>query len=167
MIPFHWQFWSYTLARVGLATSFLVAGAFKIQDPMTFALTVDAFGILPDFLIMPTAICLPLFEIIGALALIFDIRGSLGLITLMILVFITVLGYGLHMGLDIDCGCYGPGDPEGEAFAGIRQALWRDMVMLGCAAFLYAWRKMLGICPDPFAVRYQSLKTFIYKDKAV
>lgn len=166
MIPFCWKSWSYAMVRVGLALSFLVAGIIKIQDPMTFAVTIDAFGILPGPLVLPVAVFLPVLEIIGAVALIFDIRGSLGLITLMILMFIAVLGYGMHMGLDIDCGCYGPGDLEGEAFAGIRDALWRDLIMLGCAGTLYLWRRFLGVRPGSFANTYQSIKTSIFKEEA-
>lgn len=165
MIPVDWKSWSYGLARIGLALSFLVAGAIKIQDPMTFAATIDAFGILPGSLVLPVAFILPVLEIIGATALIFDVRGSLGLITLMILAFIVVLAWGLHMGLDIDCGCYGPDDPEAEAFAGIHGALRRDLFMLGCAAFLYAWRMALGVRPQPIARKYQSIKTFIFKEE--
>jgi hypothetical protein len=165
MIPICWKSWSYAFVRIGLAMSFLAAGIVKILDPMTFAVTINAFGILPGPLVLPVAFLLPVLEIIGAVALIFDIRGSLALITLMILMFIVVLGYGLHMGLDIDCGCYGPEDPEGEAFAGIRSALWRDLVMLGCATLLYVWRKMLGVRPDTLSGKYQSIKTFIFKDE--
>ena len=157
--------WFYDLVRIGLALAFLAAGAVKIQDPMTFAATVDAFGILPGPLVLPVAVTLPILEILGALALVFDLRGSLALITLMILLFVAVLGYGLHMGLDIDCGCYGPADPEGMAYAGIRDALWRDLVMLGCAAFLYAWRRVLGVKPASFTRRYHTIKTFICKEE--
>lgn len=165
MIPIPWKIWSYATVRIGLALSFLGAGIIKILDPMTFAVTIDAFGILPGPLVLPVAFVLPVIEIIGAVALIFDIRGSLGLITLMILMFIVVLGYGLHMGLDIDCGCYGPGDPEGEAYAGIRGALWRDLIMLGCAAILYVWRKLLGVRPGTFANIHRSIKTFTSKEE--
>jgi uncharacterized membrane protein YphA (DoxX/SURF4 family) len=166
MIPLSWKSWSYAIVRVGLALSFLAAGVIKILNPMTFAVTVDAFGILPGPLVMPVAILLPAAEILGALALIADIRGSLGLITLMLLAFITVLAYGLHMGLDIDCGCYGPGDPEAEAYAGIRGALWRDVLMLACAAALYAWRSLLGVRPGTIAGKYRFFKTFICKEES-
>ena len=166
MFPLSWKSWSYAIVRVGLALSFLAAGLIKIMNPMTFAVTIDAFGILPGPLVMPVAILLPMVEILGAAALIFDIRGSLGLITLMLLAFIAVLAYGLHMGLDIDCGCYGPGDPEAEAYAGIRGALWRDLSMLACAAVLYAWRGLLGVRPNTLAGKYQSIKTFIFKEES-
>ena len=161
-----WNSSAYAVVRTALALAFLAAGVVKIQNPMTFAATVDAFGILPGPLVLPVAVLLPVLEIVGALALVFDIRGSLGLITLMLLAFIAVLAWGLHMGLDIDCGCYGPGDPEAEAFAGIRGALQRDLVMLACAAALYAWRWFLGMRPASFATKYQSLKTLIWKEES-
>ena len=161
-----WNSSAYAVVRTALALAFLAAGVVKIQNPMTFAATVDAFGILPGPLVLPVAVLLPVLEIVGALALVFDIRGSLGLITLMLLAFIAVLAWGLHMGLDIDCGCYGPGDPEAEAFSGIRGALQRDLVMLACAAALYAWRWFLGMRPASFATKYQSLKTLIWKEES-
>jgi uncharacterized membrane protein YphA (DoxX/SURF4 family) len=160
-----WNSSAYAAVRTALALAFLAAGIVKIQNPMTFAVTVDAFGILPGPLVLPVAVLLPVLEIVGALALIFDIRGSLGLITLMLLAFIAVLAWGLHMGLDIDCGCYGPGDPEAEAFSGIRGALRRDLAMLACAAALYAWRRILRVRPLSLAGKYQSIKTFMHKEE--
>lgn len=163
MIAQSWKSVSYAAVRTALALSFLAAGVVKIQNPLTFAATIDAFGILPGPLVLPMAVVLPVVEIIGAVALIFDIRGSLGLITFMILTFIAVLAWGLRMGLDIDCGCYGPGDPEAVAFAGIRGALRRDLLMLACAAALYIWRGFLGVRPVALAEKYQSLTTLIRK----
>lgn len=167
MSPVSWRSHIYTLVRIGLALSFLVAGMIKIQDPMTFAVTIDAFGILPGSLALPMAILLLVLEIIGALALMFDIRGSLGLIACMLLCFVVVLGYGLQMGLDIDCGCYGPGDPEGIAFAGIRSALWRDAFMLACVVALYVGRMVLDVRPDSLSTKIVTIKTFITKEEAV
>ena len=40
--------------------------------------------------------------------------------------FMAILGYGISMGLDVDCGCFGPEDPESKAFHGLRAALYRD-----------------------------------------
>jgi uncharacterized membrane protein YphA (DoxX/SURF4 family) len=165
MVPFSWNSLIYNAIRVALAIAFLVAGVLKLMDPMTFAATVDAFGILPGPLVMPVAVILPAVEVMGALALILDIRGSLALITLMILAFMIVLGWGLHMGLDIDCGCYGPGDPEAEAYSGIRGALQRDILLFACAVILYSCRKLLGVRPRSLARGLQSLKTFTRKEE--
>ena len=128
------------VARTALAAAFLWAGAVKLARPEVFAVTIDAFGILPDGLAAPLSVILPLAEIVAAVMLLFGMRGGLALTAGLLAVFIGVLAYALRMGLDIDCGCYGPSDPEREAFGSIRQALWRDLAMLCGVAFLY-WRK--------------------------
>ena len=74
-------------------------------------------------------------ELACGLGLILDRRGAPAGIAALLVLFMAVLGWGLWLGLDIDCGCYGPGDPEATAFAGMRAALWRDGLMLagvGC-----------------------------------
>lgn len=133
-------------ARTALAVAFLWAGAVKLSRPEVFAVTIDAFGILPDGLAAPLSVVLPLAEIVAAAMLLFEVRGGLVLTSGLLAVFIGVLAYALRMGLDIDCGCYGPSDPELEAFGSIRQALWRDIAMLCGVAFLF-WRKGRGERP--------------------
>jgi len=54
----------------------------------------------------------------------------------MLLMFIAVLIYGIHLGLDIDCGCFGPEDPE-QAYKGLKVALVRDAVMMAALVFIY------------------------------
>lgn len=166
MFSERWQQSLYLLIRIGLALAFLSAGIIKIMHPLVFAVTVDAFGILPGELVLPTAYVLPMVEIIGALMLLFDIRGGLGLITLMLVLFILVLGYGRYMGLDIDCGCYGPGDPEAEAYAGIRSALIRDTIMLAGVAILYTSRKAFGLRPVSIRERLASSNHQHFKEDA-
>ncbi len=89
---------------------------------------------------MPIAIGLPILEILAAIGLLFDVRGSLAVVAGLLVLFLAILGYGVWLGLDIDCGCFGPGDPEGEAYKGLRPALYRDLVMLTGVAYLYVWR---------------------------
>uniref|UniRef100_A0A7C3WJE0 Methylamine utilisation protein MauE domain-containing protein n=1 Tax=Fundidesulfovibrio putealis TaxID=270496 RepID=A0A7C3WJE0_9BACT len=128
------------LLRAGLALAFLAAGALKLWRPEVFAVTIRAFGILPDALVTPVSIALPALEAAGALLLLFDRRWGLELVTGLLLIFVAILVYALRMGLDVDCGCYGPSDPEREAFGSIRDALWRDGAMLAGAAYLF-WRR--------------------------
>jgi len=132
--------WIYHAARIGLAVAFLAAGAIKLGRPEVFAVTVKAFGILPEALVGPLSVFLPCLEIAAALMLLFEARGGLALTTGLLLLFVAVLVHALRMGLDIDCGCYGPSDPEREAFGSIREALWRDGAMLAAAGYLYWWR---------------------------
>jgi uncharacterized membrane protein YphA (DoxX/SURF4 family) len=136
------------LARVALALAFLTAGVLKLSRPEVFAVTIKAFGLLPEALIMPLSVGLPMLEIAAALLLFCNRRPGLELVTALLLLFVATLAYALRMGLDIDCGCYGPSDPEREAFGSIRQALWRDAAMLCCAAFLFWRRRVIPQTPE-------------------
>ena len=132
--------WPYRGVRLILAVIFLWAGIIKILDPDSFAIILEAFNLLPDAWIMPVAVGLPTLEILAAIGLLFDVRGSLTTVAGLLLLFLAILSYGIWLGLDIDCGCFGPGDPEGEAYQGLRPAFYRDIVMLVGVAYLYAWR---------------------------
>jgi rhodanese-related sulfurtransferase len=130
----------YRFMRWSLGVVFLYAGGSKLLDPQAFAVLIDSYGILPDLLVMPAAIGLPLLEVIAAVGLMTDIRGSLTAIGALLVVFMAILGYGIWMGLDVDCGCFGPEDPESLAYHGLRPALYRDFVMLAGVLYLYVWR---------------------------
>lgn len=139
--------WLYRGLRWGLALVFLNAAAVKLVDPASFAVIIEAYGLVPEGLLMPIAIVLPALEVAAAIGLIFDLRGSLALMAVLLGIFIAVLGYGLWMGLAVDCGCFGPEDPEGKAYAGIRPALFRDFVLAGGILLLYGWRRRFGRAP--------------------
>ena len=96
---------------------------------------------------MPVAIGLPLLEVIAGIGLLFDIKRSLALITGLLVLFMVVLGYGIWLGLDVDCGCFGPDDPEADAFHGLRLSLFRDLVMMAGVFFIYGWRQYHAIRP--------------------
>jgi hypothetical protein len=53
-----------------------------------------------------------------------------------------VLAFGIHMGYDIDCGCFGEDDPVGEAMHGLGQALVRDAVFMTGALYCHTWRRL-------------------------
>lgn len=116
---------------------FIYSGGAKLLDPKTFAVVIDAFGLVPEALIVPIAVGLPALEILVAFGLIFDIRGSLAVTSALIVLFMEILGYAIYMGLDIDCGCFGPDDPEAKAFHGLRLALCRDAVIMVGIIYLH------------------------------
>ena len=122
--------------RWSLSGIFIYSGLIKLMDPQRFAEVISGFGLLPHALIFPAAILLPILEVVAGVGLIFTLRGSLAAITAMLALFMAVLVYGIHLGLDIDCGCFGPEDPE-QAYKGLKTALARDMVMLIGVMFLY------------------------------
>ena len=139
--------WIYKLTRWILGAVFIYAGSTKLMEPRTFSVLIEAYGIVPESLLLPVAIGLPFLEVIAGFGLLFDIRGSLALITGLLVLFMVILGYGIWMGLDVDCGCFGPEDPEAEAFHGLRVSLFRDLVMMAGVIFIYGWRRYRAIRP--------------------
>ena len=130
----------YRGARYCIAAVFLWSGITKLLDPVSFGVLIDAYGLIPKTWVMPAAILLSSLEIIAGAGLIPDIYGSLAIIAGMVILFIAILSYGIHMGLDIDCGCFGPQDPEARAFHGLRTALYRDFVIMAGILYLYVRR---------------------------
>jgi hypothetical protein len=157
----------YKLARWALGGVFIYAGGIKLMAPRTFATLLEAYGIIPEGLLMFAAILLPALEVAAGLGLMFDIEGSLEVITGLLVLFIAILGYGIWMGLDVDCGCFGPGDPQADAFHGLRQSLYRDLVMLAGIVFIFGWRRHLAIKPLTATTIIQKIKRRTEENAAV
>jgi hypothetical protein len=122
--------WLDLLGRWIISLVFLVAAVPKLFNIDGFAAVIDAYAILPDILLLPTAVVLPVLEIFLAVGLLFNrLKSKIGILVLL-LFFIILLSSSIWQGLDIDCGCFGPEDPEHKAFQGLRVALIRDIVML-------------------------------------
>lgn len=149
----------YKLVRWTLGMVFIYAGGTKLLAPGVFAVLIDAYGIVPENLLMPLAVLLPVFEVAAGIGLLFDIEGSLAVIAGLLVLFIAILAYGIHMGLDVDCGCFGPEEPEAEAFHGLRTSLYRDLVMLAGVGCIYGWRRFRGIRPNKTTTIIQSFTT--------
>lgn len=139
----------YTLCCCVLGSIFICAGSTKLLEPRSFAVLIEAFGLVPEALLFPLAIGLPILEILGGMGLAFGIQGSEGIIAGLLVVFVAILGYGIWMGLEVDCGCFGPEDPESKAFHGLRTTLVRDLVMMAGLGFIYGWRRYRGVKPVP------------------
>ena len=139
--------WIYKLTRWLLGGIFIYAGSTKLLEPKTFTVLIEAFGIVPESLLIPVGIALPALEVAAGIGLLFDIKGSLSVIAGLLAMFIAMLGYGIWIGLDVDCGCFGPQDPEAEAFHSLKISLYRDMIMLAGVAYLYGWRQYGAIKP--------------------
>lgn len=155
----------YTLCRWALGSIFIYAGSTKLFEPGEFALVIQAYGLVPEAWLMPLALGLPVLEILGGMGLIFDIRGSVWIIAGLLGVFVAVVGYGIWMGLDVDCGCFGPEDPESKAFHGLRLTLVRDLVMMAGLGFIYGWRRyrslesvtLMGVVDKFFFIKKENI----------
>lgn len=121
--------WVARISRLLIIAPLLYAGVTKLADPQSFAVIIAGFGLLPESLLMPAALLLPVLEICIAIGLLFNICYCLPAAATLLILFITVLSYGIWLGLDIDCGCFGPEDPE-QAYHGLWSALFRDLAFL-------------------------------------
>lgn len=149
--------WSYRTAKIILAAVFIYAGAAKLAAPHDFARIIDAYGLLPPQLVGITALALPLAEVLAGVGLLLDLRASLSAIGAMTVLFMGVLGYGMALGLDIDCGCYAPGDPEANAFHGLQSAFIRDVGLMTLVIYAYWWRRAVGFSPHRLTTLTQQI----------
>lgn len=131
--------WLYRIGRIVLAGVFIWAGLTKLMAPRAFARLISAYDLLPDSLLAPVAIGLPILEVMAGLGLLFGIRGSLTTIFGLITLFLGVLGYALLNDLNVDCGCFSP--EELHARQSLRMAFIRDIGLLAIASYLMAWRR--------------------------
>lgn len=137
---FRFLSWLDRLIRLATGGIFLYAGSLKLISPDTFVIVIEAFGLIPEFFLMPMAVFISLLEVVAGVGLIFNIKWSLETITGLLVLFMAIIGYGLFLGLDIDCGCFGPEDPEAKAFSGLKTALYRDILIAAGVTYMYFWR---------------------------
>lgn len=112
------------VTTIGLAAVFIYAGLDKVQDPLHFADSINAFDILPHGMIDALALGLPLYEIgCAVLILLPPTRraGALAL-TLASAMFFLALLSALLRGLTLDCGCFGTGVPS-------RPRMWAELAL--------------------------------------
>jgi putative oxidoreductase len=122
--------WVLLTLRVVIGGLFIWAGCLKIGDPQQFADSVASFALLPKQLINLIALGLPPLEVLAGLWLISGWKESPATFALLILtvVFALALGQALVRGLQVDCGCFGAGEPS----------VWKTWVSLGRDLLLMA-----------------------------
>jgi uncharacterized membrane protein YphA (DoxX/SURF4 family) len=113
--------------RLLLAAVFLVAAWTKLRQPWAmFALSIDAYGILPEPAVVFVARTLPWAELALGLLLLTGAfpRFSTAAAAAILFFFFIVLVRSYVKGLQIDCGCFG----FGEALSA--RTLARDALLL-------------------------------------
>jgi putative oxidoreductase len=95
--------------RLLIGGIFFYAGLEKMFEPFNFSMAIYYYKLLPDPLIGVVAATLPSIEIVAALFLLFgfNTKGAAALISLLLLIFISLIIVTAIRGLDIDCGCFG------------------------------------------------------------
>ncbi len=138
---------AYRLGRWALACVFIWSGAAKLPDLQGFAALISDYGIVPEATVYFSAVVLVTLELVAGVGLALDIRGSLTLTAALLAIFGVVLAYGIWLGLEIECGCFGLGGSEraqGETLAG---GLSRDLAWLALCGYLYCFRALSGVRP--------------------
>jgi uncharacterized membrane protein YphA (DoxX/SURF4 family) len=130
--------WFYRIVRFALGSIFVYAGFIKLIDPKAFAKVISQYDLVPESLLAPVAIGLPVVEFLAGLGLIFAVRGSLSIIFGLLIMFVVVLWYGILSNLDIDCGCFSP--EEIKSHASLWHAFYRDLIMIVAVLYLYLLR---------------------------
>ena len=134
----------YLIIRIALAGLFIYGGVTKLLDPKAFAAVISAYDLVPEAFLPLVAIGLPLIETIAGMALVFDRPWGLHLITGLLALFAFVLGYGILGDLNVDCGCFGDDDLKKQA--GLREAFYRDLVLIGIVTpYLYLSRRVRAV----------------------
>jgi uncharacterized membrane protein YphA (DoxX/SURF4 family) len=138
--------WTDRAIRWSLGLIFIYAGGSKLLAPRAFARVISGYDLIPEPLLPVVAIGLPALELLAGVGLIFKIRGSLPVISGLLLLFLAVLGYGIWQDLDVDCGCFTP--EELAEKDGLKRAFYRDLAMMGAALFLF-WSQRLKFTKQP------------------
>jgi uncharacterized membrane protein YphA (DoxX/SURF4 family) len=109
--------WVSTVARIGLAAVFLVAGSTKVGDLAASGRAVNAYRLMPFDVAKTVGAVQPFVEIALGLLLLAGvaIRLSAGIAAVLLLLFIAGIAWAWAHGLHIDCGCFSKG---GELGAG-------------------------------------------------
>ncbi|GAA4598397.1 putative membrane protein YphA (DoxX/SURF4 family) [Actinoplanes octamycinicus] len=134
--------WISTLARLGLAAVWLVAGATKVSDLAASARAVNAYQLMSYDAAEVVGAVQPFLEIALGLLLLVGLatRLTAAISAVLLVVFIGGIVWAWSQGLRIDCGCFSTG---GELGAGQDTAygldILRDLGFLALAGILL-WR---------------------------
>lgn len=130
-----------TLLRLALGGLMIWAGWVKLTAIEDSVRAVRAYEVLPEALVRPFGVGVPLIEVIAGLLLVAGLftRISAGIIGLLMIVFIVAIAQAWARGLSIDCGCFGGGGQIHPDDTQYITELVRDTAMLLAAGWL-VWR---------------------------
>lgn len=138
-----------TTLRVLLAAVFIYAAYTKLRQPwLVFAMSIDAYRLLPSWAVFAVARTLPWVELATGLALLLPpawSKYSAVVSTALLVIFWVAMLRAWTAGAGLDCGCFG----VGEAVSPL--TLTRDGVLLASSAALtmLLWRRASAPAVQP------------------
>ncbi len=121
------------LLRLALGAIFVYAAWTKLRDPwQLFAMSIDSYRILPLRAVELAAHVIPWVELAVGLLLIAGVwlRISTSIVSLLLLTFFALMIRAYAKGMEINCGCFGPGEMISW------KTLLRDGTMVAAALWL-------------------------------
>ena len=120
----------------------------KLRDPWAlFALSIDSYQLLPQWAVILVARTLPWAELLLGLLLISGkwMRFSSAAVSALLAGFLATMAFTYFKRLQIDCGCFGSGDPISP------RTLARDSGLLAAALVLtiMSFRRRAAAAPPP------------------
>ncbi len=106
--------WLLFSLRIVLGAAFVYAAYTKLsQSWLLFAMSIDAYRVLPAWAVEVVARTLPWFELLLGLLLIAGIwlRYSAATAAVLLGSFFVLMLRSFGLGMGIDCGCFGLGEP--------------------------------------------------------
>lgn len=131
--------WVSTVARLGLAAVFLIAGGLKVTDLDSSARAVNAYRLMSWETAKVVGAVQPFLEIaLGLLLLIgLAVRLSAAIAAIVMVIFIAGIASAWARGLQIDCGCFSKGGELAEGrTAEYGLEILRDVGFLALAGIL-------------------------------
>ncbi len=140
--------WLEFLGRCLLGGVFIYASYHKIAEPAEFAKIIYGYKILPGSLINFLAIFLPFFEFVAGFSLMlgFFPRAGASLINVMLIIFITAIGFNLLRGHEFDCGCF---SNSADVHQSPRYLLLRDILYFSIGLMILLFQKARKFCMWP------------------
>src|ERR1035441_6201568 len=101
------------LLRIALGVVFVYAAWLKLRDPwQMFAMSIDSYQLLPPLAVRVVARTLPWLELLLGVLLMAGLwlRLAAGATSLLLLGFFVLMIRAWAKHMEINCGCFGPGD---------------------------------------------------------
>jgi len=141
--------WTAIALRVALGAVFVYAAYVKLRYPwQLFAAAIEDYKLLPEWAVIPLAKALPWVELAIGILLVAGrwLRTASTSCSALLVVFFALMVRAYMKGMEIGCGCFGPG----EAIS------WRTLLRDGsllAVSILVTWLafRRAGIPPAPQA----------------
>ena len=135
--------WVGLLGRLVVGGVWVWAGALKVGDPAASVAAVRGYQLLPAGAAETVGRVLPTLELVVGACLVLGLltRGVALVSVLLQLAFIVGIASVWARGIAIDCGCFGDGGPDPDAFSAYPWEIARDVGLVLVSALLVWLRR--------------------------